>query len=168
MAMTLNKFMEKLGVGYVLQSYETIPWSHTDSEKNLTVNADIAMNADQDELEAEIMYLHDDPQDGQPPVKLALWMRIRPHTGDQWKITDLKFNNEDHLNKIHDWESNACDVFRVCVKTIQRGEVPDFDEILQDEFFKGGAGGRRGGRGGGKKAPIVKPEQMPGMNRGKM
>ena len=168
MPMTLKKYMEKLGVGYILQPYETYPWSFYDSEEGITANANVAMDSDGDEVEAEIMFLHDEPEEGKPPVKLCLWMKIAPYTGDQWKTTELKINNEDHMNKAYDWEANACDVFRRCAHEIQRGQIPDFDEIFEQEFFKGEKGGQRGGRGGGKKSPNVRPEQMPGMSRGKM
>ena len=168
MSMTLKQYMDKLGVGYVLQPYETCPWSHYEADEGTTANADVAMNADADEVQVEIMYLYDEPEEGKPPVKLAMRMKIMPHTGDQWKVKEYKVYGEDFMGKSYDWEKNACDVFRRCVAEIKRGLIPDFDELMEQEFYKGEKGGKRGGKGGGKKSPNIKPEQMPGMSRGKM
>lgn len=163
--MTLKEFMDKLGVGYVLHAYETYPWSHYDPESETTVNADIAVNSDGDEVEAQILYIKDNPKEDEQALNLVLWLRLVPYTGEQWKMADLKIKGEDHKNKTYDWEANACDVFRICTQKIQNGEIPDFDEIVKEEFFKGSQGGQRGGRGGGKKSPKINPEQMPGLGR---
>ena len=160
--------MDKLGVGYPLKPYETYPWSLYESDTGMTANADLAMNSDGDEVEAQIMFLYDEPQEGKPPIELLFSMKIVPHTGDLWKIIKLDIKSENYMNKSYDWENNSCDVFRRCAMDIQRGSMPDFDAILEQEFYKGEKGGQRGGKGGGKKSPNIRPEQMPGMNRGKM
>ena len=168
MAETLKKFMDKLGVGYTLHAYETFPWSYYDTDDAITANASVAMNSDADEIEFDLMFIYDEPEEGKPPVKILMRGQIIPHVGDSWKMKTLIIKGEDHKNKSHNWEANSCDIFRRCVTEIQRGQIPDFDEIFDQEFNKGEKGGQRGGRGGGKKSPNIRPEQMPGMSRGKV
>ena len=165
MPMDLKIFMEKLGVGYTLHPYETCPWSHYDPETQTTANAAVAVNSDGDEVECELLIIRDNPADDAPPIDFALWMKIVPYSGAQWKLSALKVHGEDYINKTYDVENNACDVFRHCVSAIGREEIPDIDKIMKKEFYKGSQGGQRGGSGGGKKSPNVKPEQMPGMGR---
>ena len=43
MPMAIKEYMEKMGVGYVLQPYETYPWSHYDPDEGITASADVAM-----------------------------------------------------------------------------------------------------------------------------
>ena len=165
MPMPVKEYLSKMGIDHPLHPYETVPWSHYDADEEITANADIAMNAGGDEIEAELLYIRDNPDEGQAPVELMMWMKIIPYNKEDWKTAALKVKGEDHAGKTYDWEVNACDVFRKCKNLIQAGQIPDFDDIFEQEFFKGGSGGRRGGRGGGKKSPKINPEAMPGMGR---
>lgn len=167
MPMTLKKFMDKLGVGYELQAYETYPWNYYDTDKDVSIDASVIMNADRDVVEAEITYSYMSPPPGGQAFERVFWMKITPYTGADWKMKVLLIHDKDATIEVHDSEGRACQVFYRFASTLLRGEVPDFDEILKEEFYKGDRTGHRSGGSTGKQAPKINPEQMPGMNRGK-
>lgn len=167
MAMALKKFMDRMGVMHILHAYETCPWAYYDEDDKITADAAVAMNADADELTAELMFIHDEPESGKHPVEMLFAITLIPHKDEDWKLTTLKIRGEDKKSETYDVENNSCDVFRECKAAIARQEIPDFDAILRKELNKGGSGNRKGG-GGGKRNPNIRPEQMPGMSRGKV
>ena len=57
----IKELMDNLGVGYILSAYETAPWSAYDDDEGLTCSAEVRMNSDGDEMEAEIQFMHDEP-----------------------------------------------------------------------------------------------------------
>lgn len=168
--MNLKDILDKMGVPYVMGPYETKLWTHTDPEKEITVSADIAMNPDGDELESQIVFFYEKPPEGKKSTDLVFKSVARPKTQEKWGFARLDVNGENFMEKVPDWEKNTCDFFRVCCQVIQKGEIPDIEEILDDEFFKGGRyrSGRGGGGGGRKMAmksvggppPATKPGSM--------
>lgn len=71
MALPLKKFMDKLSIGHILHPYETSPCTYYDEAKGISANADVAMNADGDQCDVEIMFLYDDPPPGKAHWRFA-------------------------------------------------------------------------------------------------
>lgn len=89
-----------------------------------------------------------------------LIMQILPST-DKWKIESLRVKNKSYVNEIGGWEQKGCDVFTSCVQSINMGELPDIDALIEKELTERGSG--RGKRGRiGKKSPKVKPAALMG------
>lgn len=63
MRVTLDKLMEKLGVGRTLSPYETQPWVHYDADRGLTCSAEVRMGPGGQDVEAEIQFLKDETDD---------------------------------------------------------------------------------------------------------
>ncbi len=192
----LDKFMEDLGVGRILSPYETQPWMHYDEEQGISCSAEVRMGPGGDDVEAEIQFLYDDPDeieqqirdtesededdddeedgDKEPQIKRiiidgreqVMIMKLLPVVDDKWSPKTLTVRGKDFANKLGDWEKKGCDFFRACVEALNMGELPDIDELMEeqlrdDSFFGGGRRGRVG-----RKSPKIKPAQLMGMKQG--
>ena len=195
MRVELQELLEKLGVNYVLAPYETMPWMHYDEKAQMTCSAEVRMGSTSEDIEAEIQLLRDedaededegeddsgigsmeipDPDENKSSGankvepggrKQILWMRADAAVKDQWGPKQLRVDGKDYANEFHGWEEKGCDLFKACVESLQMGEIPDFDDLIdanmKDDSFYGG--GRRGRIG--RKSPNVKPGQLLGMKK---
>ncbi|HPQ50164.1 MAG: hypothetical protein KDJ26_03390 [Alphaproteobacteria bacterium] len=159
MKLPSKELMEKLGVSYALGPYETFPWSVYDIEEGKTCSAEVRMNPDGAEIEAEIQIFYDTPPSGKASIEQILWMKIKPHLKDQWDVSDLWIRRENWGGKIYNWEEKSCNFFRACVAEIEQGRIPDIDALLEREMSeKERFSGTRGGGAG--KSPKIRPEQI--------
>ncbi len=178
MRVELKELMEKLGVDYTLSAYETRPWFLYDSEQGITCSAEVRMGPGEEDIQAEIQFLHDEKedddsqdatdeygQDRHTGLEQIMLMRVMPMRDGKWSPVFLLIKGEDFVNKIHNWEEKACEFFRSCIEAIQMDELPDIDKLIETELSDRGRGG--GGRRGrvGRKSPKVKPGQLMGMKK---
>ena len=166
MRITLKDLMDKLGVGYVMSRYETCPWSAYDPVKGVTAMAEVRMNNQGDEVEAEIQFLHDTPEPGQPPAETMVWIFAKPVVQQQWSTTIFKIKGKDETADLYDWETKCCNFFRACIQDIKMDIVPDIDEIAERELG-GDERFRDARRAGGSKAPKIKPQALLGLKNGR-
>ncbi len=157
MRLPLSEFLQKLGVNTVLGSYETYPWSSSDNALGKTCSAEVRMNPDATEIEAELQIFYDMPEAGKPPIEQILWLKSIPHQGN-WDVTDLRIKREDWRGKMYGWEDKCCNFFRACVMEIEQGRIPDIESLLEKEMKDNERFG--GGRGGSGKSPRIKPAQL--------
>ena len=176
-----------------MSPYETMPWFHYDETKGMTCSAEVRMGPTTEDIESEIQLLRDedsededegdkggagsmeipDPDENKSEGankvepggrKQVLWMRAEPTQG-LWDIKDLRINDQNYVNEFAEWDIKGCDFFRATIESLQMGEIPDFDELIddkmQDESFYGG--GRKGRIG--RKSPNIKPGQLLGMKK---
>lgn len=166
MRVDLKTLLDKLGVGYVLSPYETCPWSAYDGEKGITCSAEVRMNNDGNEVEAELQMLFDNPEPGKAPVEQSIWIFCKPVVEGQWSPTSFRIRGEDETNCVYDWETKSCNFFSACVQEIKMDQIPDIDAIMERELSDHERfGGTR--RGGGSKAPKIKPQALLGMKNGR-
>jgi len=165
MRVTFKDLMDSLSVGYEMSAYETCPWSAYDDEKGLSCSAEVRMNNDADEIEAEIQFVREEPQGDEKPVEQVFWLLSRPAVKGKWDVIEIKIRDESLKNSAYDWEGKGCNVFRACVQELIMGNIPDFDEILAREMK---STEKYGGSttGGSNKAPKIKPQQLMGMKGG--
>ncbi|MEM9469034.1 MAG: hypothetical protein AAF988_02620 [Pseudomonadota bacterium] len=165
MRVPLRDLMDKLGVGYILSAYETCPWSAYDEEKDLTCSAEVRMNNDADEVEAEMQFVRGNPQGDEKPIEQVFYLRGKSSTQDKWDVTDIRIKGENKKNATYNAEEKGCNFFSACVQELKMGNIPDIDAILEREMkdnerYGGGA------TGGSRKAPKIKPAQVMGMKGG--
>jgi hypothetical protein len=164
MRATVNELMDKLGIGYVPGPYESVPVSHHDPDKGATYSAEVRMGMDSDEVEAEIQLLYDQPVDGKSMEQIC-YLQAKPANEGQWTTVDFRFRNAPFGKEIFDWEEKACTFFQGAFQDIGSGNVPNFDELLDDAFHKRERfTGTRGGGGG--KSPKIKPGALMNVKRG--
>jgi hypothetical protein len=165
MLLELKKILENLGVKGLLNAYETAPWLHYDENKGITASAEVRAGPSMSDLEAEIQFLYDNPEEHKKtnPDQIML-MRCIPK-GGYWSPNFLLIRGEDFVNKIGNWEEKACDLFRSCVQDIQMGKIPDIEELIKDKMTEDEDGGN--GRGKiGRKSPKANPAALLGMKKG--
>ncbi|MFA5592840.1 MAG: hypothetical protein WC989_05975 [Micavibrio sp.] len=162
----LKELMDKLGVGYVMGPYETCPWSAYDGEKGVTASAEVRMNNEGNEVEAELQFMYDAPEDGKPPMEQMIWIFAKPVVQTKWSPTHLRIKGKDEPPDVYEWETKGCNFFNACVQEIKMGSVPDIDALIEREMG-GDERFRDARRGGGGKSPKIKPQALLGMKQGR-
>lgn len=166
MRIPLKELLDKLGVGYILSAYETCPWSAYDSEKDLTCSAEVRMNNDGDEIEAEMQFVRNNPQGDEVPIEQIFWLIAKPAVGDKWEVKMVKIRGKDESDGTYNWTEKAVKFFEACVQELKMNKVPDIDEIMAKTLK---SNERYGGTdsGGSSKAPKIKPQALLGMKGGR-
>jgi hypothetical protein len=162
----LNELMDKLGVGYILSPYETCPWSAHDPESGVTASAEVRMDNEGREIEAELQFLYDDPEPGKPPMEQMIWIFAKPVVQAKWSPLMLRIKGQDEPSDVYEWEAKGCNLFNAAVQEIKMGNVPDIDDLIEREMG-GDERFRDSRRGGGSKAPKIKPQALLGLKNGR-
>jgi len=63
MRLPVADICKKLGLERTLHPYETQPWLHYDDEQGITCSAEVRMGPGGEDLEIEIQFLYDNPED---------------------------------------------------------------------------------------------------------
>ena len=166
MRVTLKELMDNMGVGYVLSAYETCPWAAFDEEQGVSCSAEVRMNHDGDEIEAEMQFMRDEPKDGEQAVEQVFWLLAKPATADKWDVKTVKIRGEGDPGDNYGWMDKAVSFFNACVQELKMDKVPDIDEILAREMKSSDRFGA-GSVGGGSKAPKIKPQALMGLKGGR-
>jgi hypothetical protein len=159
MKVLIRELMDKLGVEHVLNAYDSAPWSAYDATKGLTCSAEVRMNTDGTEIDAEIQLVYDTPPAGTAPVEQIMAMHFRKILNDKWSPDTLRVRKDQMHSKLFDWESKGCEFFTTCCVFLTRGEIPDIDELIE-RIFKPADNYRAGAAGGSGRKPSIKPEQL--------
>ncbi len=162
----LKELVEQLAVDHIPAPYETCPWSAYDTEKGITCSAEVRMNADADEIEAEIQMVYDAPLAGTPPVEQVFFLHAKPDNNGKWALDILRVKRETYENKFSDWEKKGCDFFSAVVSILMRNQIPDIDELIE-RFFKSTENYGTGSGGGSNRKPIIRPDQILDPSRGR-
>lgn len=162
----LKDLLDQLGVGYILSSYETCPWSAFDDENGISCSAEVRMNNDADELEAELQFMRDAPQEGELPLEQICYIMAKPATGDKWDVKIAKVKGEQNPEEKYGWEEKVVKFFNACVQELKMGKVPDIKELMERELNVKDRFGDQG-RGAGSKSPKIKPQALMGMKGGR-
>lgn len=166
MRVEYKELMEKLGTGHILSPYETRPWYVYDESLGITCSAEVRIGPGAEDVEAEIQYLHDeedtrydnDANYGSP--EQIFIMRLKPNRDNLWSGIHLHVRGQNLTNEIHNWDERGCSFFYMFISALQMGELPDIDELFEDELTDKSRSGRGGRRGRvGKKG--FKVEQKP-------
>lgn len=98
------------------------------------------------------------------PLQILI-MRIVPSSQDMWETEKMYVKGENYENKLAGWDEKGGNFFRACVESIQMGELPNIDDLIERNLTEGGFWGK-GKRGKvGRKSPTIKPAQLLGMKR---
>ncbi len=160
MSIRTGELLRKLGIDHDLSPYQTVPESVHMSGQGVTMTAEVRRGAEDDPIEAEILRFYDEPEPGKPPMELLFSLQLTWSKPDEWRFHKLLIKGEDWTSKFAGWDDKCLRVYMRCAQTMNAGELPDFDEIVEqemrdDSFLGGGYYG-----GGGGRAPRVKGDMM--------
>ena len=162
MRTSLKEILDKLGVGYILAAYDSCPWSAYDDEKGISCNAEVRMDADGVELEAEMLFMRDEPQGDEKPVEQIYFLSAKPANGNQWDVKSVLIKGEGDSEGVYGFEEKSVDFFNACVQELKMDKIPDIEELLKKHMKSNERFGKKGGSGGNK-SPKIKPNALLGM-----
>ncbi len=169
MRASYKELMDMLGVGFELAPYQTRPWFLHDAEQGITCSAEVRVGPGGEDVEVEIQFLYDendaryveDEKYAEP--EQVMLMRFLPSKEQVWMEKLMFVKGEDYASKISEWGERGCTFFNLCIGAIQMGELPNIDELIEQELTDraGGRGGRKGRVG--KKGFKVEQKPIPMM-----
>jgi len=153
--------MTKLGVGRLLNVYETQPWVYYDDQEGITCTAEVRCNHDRTRIESEIQIIYDNPVPHQPPVEqiCLIYAEEQKCLNGDYTVTACWIKSECWVNKVYEWEKKSASFFRACVREIKAGRLPDFDELLIQEM-RGGDYWAGGQGDGSNKSPKINTSNL--------
>lgn len=165
MRLTSRDLMDKLGVPHVLTPYETYPFNVYDAAQGLTCSAEVRMGMDDDEIEGEIQLMYDTPPAGKPSMQQILWFSVKHAASSvEWETKDARLNGEPIDRTIYNWEEKCCTFFGAVTRFLKLDQIPDMEELIDEEFHSRERFG--GGGAGGGKSPKIRPGQLMNMKKG--
>jgi len=164
MRLTSRELMDRLGVPNVLTPYETYPFTVYDAAQGLTCSAEVRMGMEDNEIECEIQLVHDTPPAGKSSMELVIWFQLKHSGTTEWDAKDARMKGEPIDRTLYNWEEKCCNFFGAVVRFLKMDQIPDIDELIDDEFHSRERFG--GGGAGGGKSPKIKPGQLLGMKKG--
>lgn len=166
MKMTFREVMDSLGIPHELTPYETYPFNVYDGEKGLTCSAEVRMGMEDNEIEAEIQLMFDTPPAGGSSMQQIIWFKITPQTGRiDWSTREARLKNETIDKELYNWEEKCCNFFGAVTRFLKLDQVPDIDELIEEEFNSRERFYDQYGGGGGK-SPKIKPAQLLNIKKG--
>jgi len=161
MKVTFKDLMDKLGVGRLLNPYETQPWFYVDENEGVTASAEVRVNGDGDEVEAELQFMYDPPRADKGAIEQVVLLKVKPQLRlqGQWCTTDLWVQRQNFSGKVYGWEEKGCNFFRACVRELKAERLPDIELLISRELGAREVWG--GGSGeGSNKSPKIKSQQL--------
>jgi hypothetical protein len=160
------QLMDKLGVGRDLSPYETCPWVHYDEDEGINCSAEVRLEGDGQEAEAELQFVYDDPPEGTPTVEQICSITAKIKTDEKFEVVKLMIRREDKAESVYNWQEKSCNFFRACVREIKAGRIPDIDMLLERELSESGRVGDKWGDGSSK-APKINTATLMNDMKGK-
>ncbi|MCB9990363.1 MAG: hypothetical protein H6867_03155 [Rhodospirillales bacterium] len=165
MRLSKKDLMDKLSVGYELGPYETFPWSHYDGATGQSCSAEVRMDPDGNELEAEVQMMYDTPPEGRLPMEQFFWMKSKlSGTTGEWEIIDYKLKGAKPEEEIYNWQEKSCKFFSAVVEELLGETMPDLEELI-DLHFHSRERLADQSQGGGGKSPKINTSQLMDMKK---
>lgn len=98
-------------------------------------------------------------RDGREQIMI---LRALPAFDEMWEIKILTVRTNSYVGAFHEWEEKGCEFFTMCVQSMNMGELPDIDDMIEktlnkEDYWGGGKRGRIG-----RKSPKIKPAALMG------
>lgn len=159
MKASLPEFLTHLGIDGPFGPYDSRMWSADDSEKGITCSALVSMNAEGDQIDATIDLVHIILKPDTPETESILFFHAKQDMNKKWTPDILRVKREAYHSKLYDWEKKAGDFFVAVTTSLNRGEIPDLDALIE-RIFKATDNYASGTAGGGTRKPVIRPEQL--------
>jgi len=162
MRVTLEQFLNKIGIDVVIRPYETIPYDYFNPDKGLDIMAEVSLSGDGHLINVEIQQIENDAND-KTKISQVLQLQLEREPGNLYMAKSLRYKGDQIAGKKRQWFEGSCRFIKQAMALIKKGTLPDFEAIYKstieeaDQTTGGGAGG---GRNLKNDKPPPKPGQM--------
>lgn len=164
MRLSLDQFLNKIGVEITLRPYEAIPFDYFNMDKGLDVIAEISLSGDGRLINVEIQQIEHGEKDAMK-FRQILQLQLEMESANIFMAKSLRYNGQQLAGKRRNWFEGSCRFIKQSIALIKKGTVPDFEAVykttLEDEGTVAGGGGSSG-RNLKNDKPPPKPGQIGG------
>lgn len=161
MRLTLEQFLNKIGIEATLRPYETIPYDYFNPDKGLDVLAEVGLSGDSGLINVEIQQINHSP-DGRMDVRQILQMQLAREPTGIYMASGLRYNGQQLAGKKRNWFEGGCRFIKQSMALIKKGTLPDFDSVYKSTLEEADGNATAGGSGGGRGLKNDKPPPKPG------
>lgn len=166
MRVTLDQFLNKIGVEATLRPYETIPFDYFNMDKGLDVMAEVSLSGDGSLINMEIQQI-EHLTNGKTNFRQVLQLQMEREPNGIFMASSLRYNGQQLAGKKGNWFDNGCRFIKQSVALIRKGTAPDFEAIYKTTLDEAEGAVTGGGGGGGRSLRGDKIPPKPGQT-GKM
>ncbi len=149
MRVTLEQFLNKLGVEAVLRPYETIPFDYFNADKGMDIMAEVSLSGDGNMLNTEIQQI-EHVAGGKMNFRQVMQMQLEREPTGVFMATSLRYNGAQLAGKKRNWFEGGCRFAKQAIALIKKGTVPDFESIFKATIDEVEGNATAGGSGGGR------------------
>lgn len=169
MRLKLGELLAKLYVFRSLSHYESEQWSVYSDDAKATCSAEVRLDGyedDVDMLEAQIIISYDAPRPSMPAMVQTAYIKAKRQKQGDFAVDACQINGKEMTRSgIFDWGKKSCKFFMLAAQELEKGNLPDFEELEKIAFDERGRFGDKWGDGGGK-SPNVNTEKLLKAQRG--
>ena len=149
MRVTLEQFLNKVGVEATLRPYETIPFDYFNADKGLDIIAEVSLSGDGSTINAEIQQIEHGAGD-KMNFRQILQMQLEREPTGVYMAVSMRYNGQQLAGKKRNWFEGGCRFTKQAIALIKKGTVPDFESIFKATIEEAEGNATAGGAGGGR------------------
>lgn len=169
MRLQLGELFAKLYVYRNLGFYDMEQWSVFNDDAEASCSAEVRVDGFNNEIElveAQVIVTYDMPRANMPSVMQNCYIRAEKQSQGDFSIKKAIVNGKDRVDSAtFDWGNKSLRFFTLIARELERGILPDFDELEKIAFEEKGMFADRIGDGGSK-SPKINGEQLLKAQRG--
>ncbi len=168
MRLLLPELLAKLYVFRSIDPYDTEQWSTFNEDVNITCSAEVRADGyahDIESIEAQVIVSKQATGDEPAITQICYIKAERQKKGDFKMISAIVRGKEKAGSPIFNWGEKTCKFFMLIAQELEKGNLPDFDEIEKVAFAERGRVGDKWGDGDSR-TPKINTEQLMKVGRG--
>ena len=169
MRLHLGELFAKLYVYRSLGFYDMEQWSVFNEDVGASCAAEVRVDGFNEEIEvveAQVIVTYDNPTANMPRVVQTCYIKAEKQSQGDFSIKKAIVNQKDKVDSaIFDWGNKSLRFFTLIARELERGNLPDFDDIEKIAFDEKGMFADKMGDGGSK-SPKINSEQLLKAGRG--
>lgn len=168
MRMQLQELLTKLYVFRSIDPYDTEQWSTFNEDVNVTCSAEVRADGYDHEVEAieAQIIISKQATANEPAITQICYIKAeRQKKGDFRVMNAIIRGKEKADSSIYNWAEKSCKFFMLTAQELEKGNLPDFDEIEKQAFEERGRFGDKWGDGDSR-TPSINTDQLMKVGRG--
>lgn len=161
MRVTLEQFLNKIGLEVNLRPYETIPFDYFNQDRGIDIMAEVSLSGDGSQINTEIQQIEHGPGD-KMNFKQILQLQLEREPTGVFMATSMRYNGQQLAGKKRNWFEGGCRFIKQATALIKKGTIPDFEAIFKATIDEADGNATAGGSGGGRSLKGDKMNVKPG------